>query len=85
MATKLRRNQYRLRPAKMILSLAETMRKRCADLIIEIQAYKAQLSKKGMYSNNDINDLVDLKIDELYKTINARLDLEFPCNEESKK
>ena len=84
-ATKLRRDEYRLRPAKMILSRADTMKKRSADLIIEIQAYKAQLSKKGVYSNNDINDLVDLKYDELYKTMNARLDLEFPCNEESKK
>ena len=84
-AAKLRRDEYRLRPAKMILSRADTMKKRSADLIIEIQAYKAQLSKKGVYSNNDINDLVDLKYDELYKTMNARLDLEFPCNEESKK
>ena len=84
-AAKLRRDEYRLRPAKMILSRADTMKKRSADLIIEIQAYKAQLSKKGIYSNNDINDLVDLKYDELYKTMNARLDLEFPCNEESKK
>ena len=84
-AKKLRRDQYRLQPAKMILSRAKAVRERSALIIEELIAYKATLVDAGIYTNVDINNLIDSKYDELYKTMNNKLDLEFPCNEEAKK
>ena len=81
----MRRDQYRLQPAKMILSRAKAVRERSALIIEELIAYKTTLVDAGIYTNVDINNLIDSKYDELYKTMNNKLDLEFPCNEEAKK
>ena len=84
-AKKLKRDQYRLQPAKMILTRAKALKERSSFIITSIQQYKRELVDLGTYSNNDINDLVDSKHNQLYKDMNDKLDLEFPCNEEAKK
>ena len=84
-AAKLRRDQFRLQPAKMILARAKQMRTMSAEIIAIIKAYKASLITAGTYSNDDINKLVDSKYDEAYKDMNDKLDIEYPCNEEAKK
>ena len=84
-AAKLRRDQFRLQPAKMILARAKQMRTMSAEIIAIIKAYKASLITAGTYSNEDINKLVDSKYDEVYKDMNDKLDIEYPCNEEAKK
>ena len=84
-AKNLRRNQYRLLPSQMILARTKAYKLKAADIISEVKKYKDELVKANVYSNIDINDLVDSKYDELYKALNKKLDLEFPCNDEAKK
>ena len=84
-AAKLRRDQFRLQPAKMILARATKMRTMSAEIIAIIKAYKASLITAGTYSSDDINKLVDSKYNEVYKDMNDKLDIEYPCNEEAKK
>ena len=82
---KLRSDQYRLQTGKMILTRAKKFKAQVADLVGEVYAYKAALIAKNIYSNININNLVDAKYDEIYKALNIKLDLEFPCNVEAKK
>ena len=81
----LRIDQYRLQTGKMILTRAKKFKAEAADLVGEVLDYKNKLIAKNIYSNIDINNLVDAKYDELYKALNIKLDLEFPCNVEAKK
>ena len=84
-AKKLRSDQYKLQPAKMILARATKMRAMSYTIVSVIQDYKKALVDLKIYSNDDINKLVDLKYDLLYKDMENKLDIEYPCNEEAKK
>ena len=58
-AAKLRRDQYRLQPAKMILGRAAVMKQKSANIIEDVLAYKTSLLRPPhSYSNDDINKLV---------------------------
>ena len=84
-ARKLRNDQYKLQPAKMILARATKMRAMSSNLVSVIQDYKQALVDTKIYSNDDINKLVDLKYELLYKDMENKLDIEYPCNDEAKK
>ena len=58
-AAKLRRDQYRLQPAKMILGRAMIMKQKSAQIIEDVLTYKTSLQRPPhSYSNDDINKLV---------------------------
>ena len=84
-ARKLRSDQYKLQPAKMILARSTKMRAMSSNIVSVIQDYKQALVDTKIYSNDDINKLVDLKYVLLYKDIKNKLDIDDPCNDEAKK